>query len=244
MLYEVITNQKPFSRKGALLGLGLLLSLFGIGSAVYWFVSLRGQENTDDAYVAGNVIPLMPKVEGNVHAILAEDTQWVEAGAPLVLLDPTDAQLSLKLAQSRLAQAVRQMEEQQAQLVEREASVRLREAELVRLQGDQQRRSRLGMSQAVGQEEVLHANQSVEEGRAALAVAIAQRDAIKQKLHGRPVSQQPEVLQAAEQLRQAWLDLQRTRVLSPVSGVVARITSYNVCYTKLLRTGGRWRSKP
>lgn len=80
----------------------------------------------------------------------------------------------------------------------------------------------LGQSNAVGREEVLHARQSVAEAKAAVAVAQAEQAALQAKLLTTPLAQQPEVLYAAEQLREAWLSLQRTRILSPVSGIIAK----------------------
>ena len=59
----------------------LLLSLFfvavAVGAGIWWFNMLYGSETTDDAYVAGNVVPVMPQVAGNVITLYVEDTQAV-----------------------------------------------------------------------------------------------------------------------------------------------------------------------
>ena len=210
------------SRKPALLILTLLFLALGAGAAAWWWQVLRGHESTDDAYVAGNVVPLMSRVAGNVVAIHGDDTQLIQAGMPLIDLDPTDAKLQLQLSESQLAQTVRQLQQQMAEIKQFDATIALRQAELERLQGDQQRREVLGLSNSVGKEEVLHARQGVAEGKAALQVAIQQRDALQLKLQHTPLAEQPEVRHAAELVRQAWLALQRTRILSPVSGVIAK----------------------
>lgn len=204
----------------------LLLSLFFIavaaGAGAWWFKVLRGSETTDDAYVAGNVVPVMPQVAGNVVTLHAEDTQLVQAGMPLVEMDPTDAKLALVRSEIQLAQTLRQVQQQMAELKQFDATIALRQAELDRVAGDQNRREVLGMTNAVGKEEVLHARQNVVAGKAALQVAIQQRNTLQAKLKNTPLAEQPEVRQAAEQVRQAWLDLQRTTILSPVSGVIAK----------------------
>ena len=96
----------------------LLLSLFFIavaaGAGAWWFKVLRGSETTDDAYVAGNVIPVMPQVAGNVVTLHADDTQLVQAGMPLVEMDPTDAKLALVRSEIQLAQTLRQVQQQMA----------------------------------------------------------------------------------------------------------------------------------
>jgi len=209
------------TRKKALLGL-LVTGLLVGGAAAGWCYLARNSETTDDAYVAGNVVPVSARIAGNVVSIHADDTQLVKAGAALVELDQTDAKLALLQAETQLAQAVRSLTQQQAQLQQYDAMIALRRAELARLQGDQSRREVLGLSNAVGREEVLHARNSVEEGKAALDVAIAERNALQAKLQNTRLQQQPEVLHAAEQVREAWLALQRTRIVSPVDGVVAK----------------------
>ena len=213
-------NERKWRGK-ALLGVVLLL-LAGGCAVAWWFLGNQMQETTDDAYVAGNVVPVMPRIGGNVIAIHGDDTQLIKAGAALVELDPTDAKLALQRAQIQLAQAVRQVQQEMATLQQHEASIALRQAELDKLQGDQNRREVLGQTNAVGREEVLHARQSVLAGKAALNVAIQQRNSLRVKLKNTPLAEQPEVRHAAELVRQAWLDLQRTRVLAPVSGVIAK----------------------
>ena len=204
----------------------LLLSLFfvagAVGAGIWWFNMLYGSETTDDAYVAGNVVPVMPQVAGNVITLHVEDTQLVKAGMPLVEMDPTDARLALLRAETQLAQTLRQVQQQMAELKQFDASIALRQAELDRVAGDQQRREVLGMNNAVGKEEVLHARQSVIAGRAALQVAVLQRKALYVKLQNTLLAEQPEVRHSAELVRQAWLDLQRMTILSPVSGVIAK----------------------
>ncbi len=210
------------SRKKNLLLLSLFFIAVAAGAGAWWFKVLRGSETTDDAYVAGNVVPVMPQVAGNVVTLHVDDTQLVQAGMPLVEMDPTDAKLALLRSEIQLAQTLRQVQQQMAELKQFDATIALRQAELDRVAGDQNRREVLGMTNAVGKEEVLHARQNVVAGKAALQVAIQQRNTLQAKLKNTPLAEQPEVRQAAEQVRQAWLDLQRTTILSPVSGVIAK----------------------
>ena len=56
---------------------------------------------TDNAYVGGNQVAISAQVPGTVTAILADDTQHVSAGQPLVKLDSTDAQVRLSQATQR-----------------------------------------------------------------------------------------------------------------------------------------------
>ena len=84
-------------------------ALIGLGYLGYWYVELRHYEQTDDAYVQGNLVQITPQVTGTVVAVNADDTDFVKAGAPLVALDRADADVALAQAQAALAQTVREV---------------------------------------------------------------------------------------------------------------------------------------
>src|ERR1700750_2831931 len=63
------------------------------------------RESTDDAQVDGHVIPISPRVSGNVKSVLVNDNQQVKAGQELVLLDDADFQVALEQARAQVATA-------------------------------------------------------------------------------------------------------------------------------------------
>ena len=73
-------------RKGPIVGILLLLFLLaGIGAGAWWYLFLRFEESTDDAYVAGNVLRIMPQVSGKVVAVDVDDNDMVAAGQTLAV---------------------------------------------------------------------------------------------------------------------------------------------------------------
>ena len=89
---------RPLRRR--LLRLGLALVLLGgaaLGASWWWSVG-RFLEQTENAYVQGDVASLAFRVDGNVAAIRVADNQRVARGDVLVELDPA-------LYQARMAQA-------------------------------------------------------------------------------------------------------------------------------------------
>jgi len=80
-----------------------------IAYGIWWAIYARHFEDTDDAYVAGNVVQVTPQVSGTVIAIHADDTELVEAGKPLIELDHSDAKVALDQAEAQLAQTVREV---------------------------------------------------------------------------------------------------------------------------------------
>jgi len=111
-----------------------------------WLVGGR-VESTDNAYVQGNIIQITPQTGGTVQSTLADETDYVVAGQPLVTMDAADAQVALDAARANLAQAVRQTRvlyanngSYQAQVVLREAEVQRARTELQRVRDDTNRR--------------------------------------------------------------------------------------------------------
>jgi membrane fusion protein (multidrug efflux system) len=81
-----------------------------IGYGAYREPALRVKEVTDDAYVSGNVVPVIPQIAGIVVAIDADNTQFVQAGQPVLQLDRADARIALDQAEARLARTVRDVQ--------------------------------------------------------------------------------------------------------------------------------------
>src|SRR5512141_3300445 len=102
--------KRPNGRRTLLLSLlvGLFLAA-GIGYAIYWALVARYVESTDDAYVGGNLVQIMPQISGTVLAIDADDTDFVKVGQTLVELDQSDARVALAQAEAALAHSVRQV---------------------------------------------------------------------------------------------------------------------------------------
>lgn len=51
---------------------------------IVYFIHSLSHERTDDAYVAGTVVPIAAEVKGKVINVYIDDNQYVEAGKPLL----------------------------------------------------------------------------------------------------------------------------------------------------------------
>jgi membrane fusion protein (multidrug efflux system) len=201
----------------------------------HWVVASRYQ-TTDNAYVAGNVVQITPQVGGTVLSIGADDTDYVRAGQVLVQLDPADYLVQLAQAESQLAQTARQTRTLYANNAPLAAQVAQREADLQRLKADAakarddvERRRPLTATGAVGKEEFEHAqavftaaSNAVSAADAAVRAAKAQLAAAEAQTQGSTAEDFPAVMAAAAKVREAYLALQRTRLVAPVDGYVAK----------------------
>jgi len=208
-------------RRRILLLMAVAFLVIGALWAAYWVLVLSKRERTDDAYVNGNKVVLSAQVPGTVVAVLTDDTQRVHAGEVLIKLDPTDAQIDLARAESVLAQTVRQVRQQQATARQYDALIAARRIELARATADFEKREPLIAAEAIAPEEVRHAREAVELGRAALEQAEREAVGARALVDGVDVENNPSVLKAKTEFRDAWIRSRRNAVLAPVTGYVA-----------------------
>jgi membrane fusion protein (multidrug efflux system) len=204
--------------------------------SVWYFVFSRHHATTDNAYVIGNVLQITPQVNGTVVSIEADETDFVKAGQALVKLDKADAKVALEQAQSQLAQTVREVRALFTNSSALDAQVKLREAdalraevELSRTQEDVNRRAPLVSTGAVSKEEFQHASAQLDAAKNSAQAAQAALNAAREQLKsgqtqtdGTSVKDHPNVARAAAKMREAYLAYQRSDVLAPTDGHIAK----------------------
>ncbi|MEG1041605.1 MAG: efflux RND transporter periplasmic adaptor subunit [Pseudomonas sp.] len=211
-------------RKTWLLGLALLVALGGSGVWAWHELYGRWIEETDDAYVNGNVVEITPLVTGTVVSIGADDGDLVHAGQVLIAFDPSDAEVGLQAAQAQLARAVRQVRGLYSNVDGMKAQVAARQAEQTKALENYNRRKTLAASGAISLEELSHARDDLSSAQNALLSARQQLNTTTALVDDTVVSSHPQVMAAAAELRQAYLAASRTTLVAPVTGYVAKRT--------------------
>ena len=214
--------KNPAKRRKTLLIVLLIFIAAGIIWLLLWLLVFSTRETTDDAYVGGNQVAISAQVPGTVVAILADDTQHVEAGQILVKLDNTDASVRLAQAEATLASAVRQVRQQTDSASGSDAAVAEQQVALKKAEADLKRRLPLVAQQAEAPETIQHLRDAVAQARAALNTAQAQASAQHASISGTDIANNPSVLQARANFRAMWVAAQRNAIYAPVSGYVAQ----------------------
>ena len=216
------SNNKSQQRKKGLSIFILLLLLISVGSVAYWYFFIKGFEETEDAYVSGNQVMVSAQVAGNISKINVDNMDPVQAGDVLLELDDTNAKLSFEQAKSNLANAVRQVSQLNYTVKQLKSAVRANEITLAQAQGNLNRRVQLVKDGAIDKESFQHAKEAVELAKANLTTSQNQLGANQALLLDGPLSEQPQIQSAVSNLKQAWLNLERTKIRSPIKGYVAR----------------------
>ncbi len=215
---------KPRARR---IGLWLLAAVVVVGVAVwavFHFLLATPQEETDDAYVAGDVVAITARDPGTVLAIHADNTQTVRAGEPLIALDPATSDVALASAAADLAKAVRATRSSFTAVGANDAEVAQAEARLAEARGDLARRQGAASAGAISGEELSHAQDQVRVATANLALARSHRVQARNTVEGTTVETNPAVQAAIAAYRRAAITMSHMRITAPVAGVVAQRT--------------------
>ena len=237
-------------RKKLLHLLGLVVIIAALGWAVWYWLTQSGRIHTDNAYVGADTAVVTPLISGPVKEVRVGGTQTVAKGDVLVVLDDADAQVDLANAEAMLRQAEQRFRQTlatgtafRARLTARGADTAQAEAHLAAARADAEkaraalaRRESLAPSGAVSQEELATARAAYaqtraveEQARAAIATAQATRASAVGELasnealtQGVSIETAPDVAAARARLAQARLNLDRTIIRAPISGVVTQ----------------------
>jgi len=218
--------------------------------ALWYWISTRNIETTDDAFTEGNAVTIAPKAAGFVVKLLVSDNQRVKKGDLLVQIDPSDARAQREQAKAQLGLAVAQLHQAQAQLslsrvqypaqrdqaladqAKAEASLINAQAEYRRLRGvDPRATSQRNIDSASVQ--LRSAQAQLQSAKAQVEVASQVQLQIRQQETNVEARQQ-QVGQAQAQLDTAELNLSYTDVRAPYDGFV---TKRNVQLGSLVQAG-------
>jgi membrane fusion protein (multidrug efflux system) len=209
-------------RRKALMILATVVVVAGIAWLLYWLLYARWHEDTNDAYVQGNVVTVTPQVGGTVVGIAVDDGMRVEAGQVLVRFDHTDADVAYQEAVAGLANTVRQVRGLYKAVDAGQADIAARRVALEQARADVARRQGLVAGGAVSAEELAHARAQLAAAEAALSASQETTARNRALVDNSTLAANPQVQAAAAQLRQAYLAAQRAQVVAPVSGYIAK----------------------
>lgn len=248
--YPAAETTPTASRRKLFTALAGAVFIGAAGYGLYWGLWGSHYVSTENAYTAVEIAQVTPSVGGTVREVKVVDTQSVKEGDVLMVIDDTDARLALDQAEAEYGRAVRKVRGfvandsgLSAQITAREADEQRTAAQLTaaesdfeRARIDLERREALSASGSVSGEELTRAQNAfatakanlevaraaTAQARANRATAVGSRSANSVLIEDTTVETNPEVALARARRDQARVDLERTVVRAPVSGVVAR----------------------
>ena len=95
----------PQKRSKVFLIIPILMVLFGAWFGITKYTYALHHEETDDAQIAADISPVIPRVSGYVKEVRVKDNQFVHKGDTLLVLDDRDLKLKVDQAEAALGTA-------------------------------------------------------------------------------------------------------------------------------------------
>ena len=236
------TNVPPPSNKKrrVLLPLAIVIAIGAIWYGAHWWQEGRFLEETDDAYVGGDITVITAKVPGYIEQVLVSDNQVVHAGDVLARLDDRDYRAALANAEGAVAAAQAALANleatralQQAVIAQAHAGLAASSAETTRAREDQLRYQNLASKAAVSQQSAQKANADYQQALAGDKKNQAQVLAAERELDVIATrKQQAEAALAQTQATRetARLNLGYTVLRAPIDGSIGNRRARNGAY--------------
>lgn len=209
-------------RNNLLVRIILVSIVAGLLFFAYWWMYLTGYEYTQNAYVGGDMVGISPKIMGTVVSYYCEDNDFVEEGQLLVELDPTDYRIAFEAQKAAFASSVRQVVNLKQHAGQLQAGLSAKKILLERAKEDYFNRTRLIDSRAISKEELEHAKAEFDFATYQYMITFHELEGTLALLGNTSLREHPQIMGAKENLRNAYLNLKRCRIRSPITGLVAK----------------------
>ncbi|MBS5790972.1 MAG: HlyD family secretion protein [Fusobacterium sp.] len=200
----------------------ICLVVIGIIFILYWFLYGRTIEDTDDAYVNGSQNIITSQVSGTINKLMIEDTQYVNKGDLLATVDDIDYRLALENATASLGKAIRYYSSLNSQVAQLQKDVIAKENTLKKAKTDYQIAKNSYEAGLASKHEFLTAKDNLNIAIASLEQSNSALDNAITQVSSTSIMTHPDVQQAITAYKKAYVDLERTKIYAPVSGVVAK----------------------
>ena len=212
----------PKHRTRRLLLVALLAVVAGALYGVYWWSYDRFYVRTDNAYVTGNLVPVVAQASGIVTQVLAEETQFVNKGDLIIRLDEHQAYAALGRARGHLGETVRRITALFIRQRQVEEKLSARSARLDLIRHDIARYQQASPRGAVSKQILQNAMDQLRAVEAEVRETQAEYDALTAEVGGTSVMEHPAVELAKHEFIEAHLEYERQQIKAPVSGYVAK----------------------
>lgn len=224
---------KPYVKIGLVLFLLVL-----VAGGIYFWLTTRGEESTDDAFTSGRTITVAPHVSGYVVELDVNDNEFVHEGQVLLRIDPRNYQATRDSAQATLDQSKGQLASSRfnvevakqtfpGQLKQAQGQLLLAQAQQFRAETDYKRQHSIERA-ATSQQQVDYSTAALDQAKAQVLQAegqLQQSSPVVANIgttHTRVVQQTASLAQAQAQMVQADLNLGWTVIRAPHDGWVSQ----------------------
>jgi multidrug resistance efflux pump len=231
---DPLTRVTPGRKKRVMpVSLSVLVAAVAILLGRAMWDAYMGAPWTRDGTVRAYVVTMAPEVAGRIVDLPIVENKYVHTADLLMVIDPTNYTIAVSQAEAEVQQAEASVQIIDAQIAVQQAQISANQAQVDRAQAAlvfaKQQAGRYATLAQDGWGTVQDAQQywsQLHQQEAAVHTALESLTLVQRQiasLNAQRLSAEASVAQAKAQLHQAQVNLQRTRILSPVDGYVTNL---------------------
>ena len=201
----------------------ILVPLALISLAVILYLEAGKIVSTENAYIKAHIVNVSAEISGTIEEVLVEENQPVQRGDILLRIDDRPFRLSLQRAEAMLAQIKTDLDADKLAYIQALSEIELFDA-AVSYSATQLDRQKGLINASLGKKEDLDTAQyELDSAQRRVTIAQQRAETLLAKLQGDPdipVTVHPAWLAARSDRDQAKLNLSRTLVRAPFSGMI------------------------
>ncbi|MGL4864633.1 MAG: efflux RND transporter periplasmic adaptor subunit [Cetobacterium sp.] len=200
----------------------IIIFVIGILYLLYYMFFLKGYEETENAYIHGNQVSITTQVSGVINEINVQDTQPITIGTSAIKLDTVNYEIALKDAETKLADAVRKYYTLQNTVKVNENNTLTAKANLT-LADKTLKRQTISSSTGITSKESFDTTSfKYIDSKNTYEQSLTNLENSKIEAFSSDIYSHPVVAIAIENLKNAYYNLEKTKIFSPISGVIAQ----------------------
>ncbi|MGL4672331.1 efflux RND transporter periplasmic adaptor subunit [Cetobacterium sp.] len=200
----------------------IIIFVIGILYLLYYMFFLKGYEETENAYIHGNQVSITTQVSGVINEINVEDTQPITIGTSAIKLDTVNYEIALKDAETKLADAVRKYYTLQNTVKVNENNTLTAKANLALADKTLKRQTISSSTGITSKENFDTTSFKYIDSKNTYEQSLTNLENSKIEAFSSDIYSHPVVAIAIENLKNAYYNLEKTKIFSPISGVIAQ----------------------
>src|SRR5215470_7898699 len=164
----------------------VVLPLIALGVGSYFYLASGRYISTDNAYIGAQKVLITPDISGKIAKVTVSEGQRVNAGDPLIEIDPEPFRIAVTQAEARLAGVRTDFANLKTNYASMARRIALGRATVDLKQRDVERKNTLLGNKAGSQVDVDNALTAVVTAKTQLEMLEQQQEAIKNQLLGEP----------------------------------------------------------
>lgn len=200
----------------------IIIFVIGILYLLYYMFFLKGYEETENAYIHGNQVSITTQVSGVINEINVQDTQPITIGTSAIKLDTVNYEIALKDAETKLADAVRKYYTLQNTVKVNENNTLTAKANLALADKTLKRQTISSSTGITSKENFDTTSFKYIDSKNTYEQSLTNLENSKIEAFSSDIYSHPVVAIAIENLKNAYYNLEKTKIFSPISGVIAQ----------------------